>query len=283
MTNPRRTAPYWLAPAVPALALFLAVYVPSLAILAVLSFFKFVPGQLPVPGLTLANYARFILDPYYLGLMLNTLYLAAVASVIAVAMSYPLAYSLVRSPGLRRIILPAVTISFFVSAILRLYGWIGILGENGVINSSLISLGIVSSPLPILFTDRAVIIGLADFAIPYAVLILASSISNIDASLEQAAQNLGATQWQTFLRITLPLTAPGLVAALVLSFAQAVSAFITPLLLGGGRVPMLATQVYDSMIYSVNYPFASATVVVILAVILLITYSIGRAGHARRP
>src|SRR2546430_2265139 len=113
LTNPRRTAPYWLAPAVPALALFLAVYVPSLAILVVLSFFKFVPGQLPVPGLTLANYGRFILDPYYLGLMLNTLYLAAVASVIAVALSYPLAYSLVRSPGLRRIILPAVTISFF--------------------------------------------------------------------------------------------------------------------------------------------------------------------------
>jgi ABC-type spermidine/putrescine transport system permease subunit I len=132
-----------------------------------------------------------------------------------------------------------------------------------------------------LYTETAVVIGLADFVIPYVALTLAGAINNVDESLEQAAQNLGATGWQTFLRVTLPLTFPGLLAALVLAFAINVSAVVTPVILGGGRVAMLGTEVYSSMLVQLNYPFASASVVVIVLTILALRVLVGTALKTR--
>jgi putative spermidine/putrescine transport system permease protein len=275
--------PTWFLPAVPATLIYCGVYLPALATLCVLSVYHFVPGELPVAGATFKNYTRFLDDSYYLGILKTTLYLSLIASIITVALSFPLAYSIVRSRLGRRVILPIVTLSFFVSAILVIYGWIIILGRHGALNETLMWLHIVSTPLSILFTNNAVVVGLVDTSIPYATLILAAALTNIDPSLERASQNLGATQWQTFFRVTLPLARPGIVAALVLAFAQSVSAFVIPLLLGGGRVPMLATQVYDAMIVSVNYPFAAATVVIILGVIFVATYGVGAAMRTRSP
>jgi putative spermidine/putrescine transport system permease protein len=185
----------------------------------------------------------------------------------------------VNSSRLRPFLLPIVAVSFFVPALLRLYGWMSILGSQGIINDGLAALGIAAAPL--LFTESAVIIGLADFSIPFAVLTLAGSISYLDSDLERAAKNLGATGFQTFTRVTLRLMLPGLATAFVLSFVQSVSAVVTPLLLGGGRVPMLATQVYNSMIVSVNYPFASAIVLIIVIVVGSLTAVVGRLGRGR--
>jgi putative spermidine/putrescine transport system permease protein len=266
---------------VPALLPYLLVYIPALAILVVLSVFHYAPGQWPQAGFTLASYSRFFTTHFYVHLFLSTFTLAAIASVAAVAVSYPLAYSIVRSRRWRRVILPIVTISFFVSAILVLYGWIAILGRYGVLNGVLDSLHLTSQRTDILFTNKAVLIGLADSAVPFAVLILAAAINNVDPNLELAAENLGATRIQTFFRVTLPLTRTGVIVALALSFAQSISAFVIPLLLGGGRVPMLATQVYDSMIISLNYPFASATVVIILVVTLILLAATDRLGNRR--
>jgi ABC-type spermidine/putrescine transport system permease subunit I len=141
--------------------------------------------------------------------------------------------------------------------------------------------GFISQPIPILFTPPAVIIGLADFGIPYAVLSLVGSIGNLELSLEQASQNLGATRWQTFLRVSLPLTFPGLLAALVLTFALNVSAVLTPILLGGSRVPTMATQIYTSMVETLNYPFASASIVILLVTVFVLTVGTGRALRVR--
>jgi ABC-type spermidine/putrescine transport system permease subunit I len=158
---------------------------------------------------------------------------------------------------------------------------LGILARGGLINEILGQLGLISRPISVLFTPVAVVIGLADFGIPYAVLILAGSINNLDRSLEQAAQNLGATRWETLLRVTLPLTFPGVLAALVLTFALNVSAVLTPLILGGTRVPTVATQVYDSMVTTLNYPFASASVVILLVAVFALTFATGRALKTR--
>jgi putative spermidine/putrescine transport system permease protein len=261
----------------PGLLLYVVAYLPSLAIVAALSVQTYVPGQIAVPRLTSGNYLRFLSDPYYLGILVNSCYLSALASVIAVVMAYPLAYAMIRSAGLRKILLPVVALTFFVSAIVLLYGWLFILARGGLLNAVLMTVGLISRPIAMLNTNTAVVIGLASYAIPFAVLVLAGAINNVDESLEQASQNLGATQWQTFLRVTLPLTSPGLLGALVLGFALSLSAVVTPLILGGGRVPMLATQVFDSIENAVNYPFASATVMIILAAVLSLTYVAGRA------
>jgi ABC-type spermidine/putrescine transport system permease subunit I len=252
-----RLPPRWIVLVLPGACLFLVAYIPALVILTVLSFQTYVPGQKPLPVFTLANYARFLTDSYYLGLLLTSFYLSALGSVIAVICAYPLAYAIVRRPRLRRVILPIVALSFFVSAIVLLYGWLVILGRTGPLNSLVLLLHVSRQPIPLLYTNSAVLVGLAGYAVPYSVLVLAGSINSVDQSLEQAAQNLGATAWQALLRVTLPLTYPGVLASMVLTFALSVSAVLTPLMLGGGRVPMLATQVYDSMLNSVNYPFAS--------------------------
>jgi putative spermidine/putrescine transport system permease protein len=266
---------------VPGLILYLITYIPALIVLFFLSFQTYVPGQMYSPLVTLDNYGRFLSDPYYSGLALTSLYLSILASLVSVAIGYPLAYSMVRSSNLRRIILPVVALSFFVSALVRLYGWLGILARGGPINELLTQLGLMTSPISILFTPVAVVIGLADFGIPYAVLILAGSINNLDESLEHASQNLGATRWQAHLRVTLPLTFPGVLAALVLTFALNMSAVLTPLLLGGTRVPTLATQVYNSMVTTLNYPFASSSLVILLLAVFALTFATGRALRTR--
>lgn len=274
-------APVRLLPMLPGLLVYLAAYVPALVLLAVLSAQTYKPGQISVPVFTFANYVRFLADPYYLGILLSSCYLSAVASVIAVIIAYPIAYGIVRSPGVRQLVLPVIALTFFVSAIVLLYGWIFVLARGGLLNVVLTSLGVITRPIAMLNTPTAVVIGLSSYAIPFAVLVLASAINNIDESLEQAAQNLGATEWQTLLRVSLPLSFPGVVAALVLAFALSVSAVITPLVLGGGRVLTLATQVYDAMENVVNYPFASATVVIILVAVLSLTFVTGRVLAAR--
>jgi ABC-type spermidine/putrescine transport system permease subunit I len=271
----------WFAPMLPGLALFLVAYVPSLALILFQSFETHIPGQNPVPVLTFENYVQFLSDSYYLGLLLNTVTLSATATFIAVVIAYPIAYAVVRSPRLRQVLLPILALSFFVSSIVRFYGWLGILGRSGPLNELLLSLGVINEPIALLYTETAVVIGLADFVIPYVALTLAGAINNVDESLEQAAQNLGATGWQTFLRVTLPLTFPGLLAALVLAFAINVSAVVTPVILGGGRVAMLGTEVYSSMLVQLNYPFASASVVVIVLTILALRLLVGAALKTR--
>jgi ABC-type spermidine/putrescine transport system permease subunit I len=276
-----RWFPAWVFPMLPGVVLYLVAFVPSVILLVALSFHTYVPGQGAAPLFTLENYVRFLTNSYYQGLLFTTFYLSAVASIVAVVIGYPIAYVVVRSARLRRILLPVLALSFFVSAIVRLYGWLGILGRGGPLNAALMQLGLISEPIPFLYGTGAVVIGLADFAIPYAALILVSSINNLDESLEEASQNLGATRWQTLVRVTLPLTFPALLAALILSFVLSTSAVLVPTVLGGGRVPMLGTLVYSSMLESFNYPFASASLIIMLLAIFGLTFAAGRALKTR--
>jgi ABC-type spermidine/putrescine transport system permease subunit I len=281
LARKRREIPLWILPLVPGLLLYLAFYVPSLIVLLVLSFYTYVPGSTGVPDFTFSNYSRFFDDSYYTTVLLHTCYLSAIASFIATILGYPLAFHLVRSSKLRRIILPVVALSFFVSAIVVLYGWLNLLARGGPLNKLLVWLGVTSQPIPFLYTDKAVVIGLAGFALPFAILVLASSISNLDESLEEAAQNLGATRWQTLVRITIPLTFPGLLGSLILGFVFSFSAVVTPVILGGGLVPMMATVVYTSMVEALNYPFASASVMMIAITVFVVTVTLGRVLKTR--
>lgn len=280
MTRNARRSGAWLLPALPGVLLYAATYVPALVALLALGFFTYRPGLPPEPTFTLDNFTRFLTDPYYLDLLADTLRISFIASLIAVLLAYPVAHALVNSPRLRRLLLPIVAVSFFVPALLRLYGWMSMLGSDGLVNGVLSLVGLPAASL--LFSEPAVIIGLADYSIPFAVLTLAGAISYLDPDLPLAAKDLGATGFQTFMRVTLRMVLPGLTTAFVLSFVQSVSAVVTPLLLGGGRVPMLATQVYNSMIVSVNYPFASAIVLIIVLVVGALMSLVGRLGRSTR-
>lgn len=278
MTVRSRQAPAWLA-ILPALILYGLTYIPALVVILAVSAHTYVQGEFASDPLTADNYLRFVTDAYYTGLAFSSLYLSAAGSLLSVLIAFPMAYAIVRSKRLRAILLPIIGLAFFVSVLVHLYGWLGILARGGTFNGILTGIGLIHTPLSILYTPVAVVIGLADFGLPYAALVLISSVNALDQSLEQASQNLGATRWQTFVRVTLPLTAPGLLAAFILTFALNISSVLTPVVLGGSRVPTVATQIYLSMINLLNYPFASASIVILLLVAFM---SIGLVGRMLR-
>jgi putative spermidine/putrescine transport system permease protein len=222
----RRLTGLWLAgPLVLLLGLY---FLLPLALLLSQSVRPLVVGQ-PVPsGLTLANYVRFLGDPFYLGTLRATLVLGTSVTVLAVVLGYPVAWGLARGGRRWRTLLRLCVVApLLVSVVIRTYGWIVLLANNGVVNQALLWLRLVDEPVKFMFTFTGVTIGLVHFALPVAILSLVGVIEAVDPALEEAARSLGAGAGQTFLRITLPLTLPGIAAGSMLVFALTVAAFVT--------------------------------------------------------
>ena len=249
----------------------LAVFAAALGALFRWSVLEFVPGSLQTGGLTLANF-RGVLAPQYLGAIRDTVVLSALTTVLTLAAAYPVAYALARTPSrrVRSLILVLTLAPFFTGAIVRTYAWILVLGNT-----------VVTWPVPLLFTERGVLIGLVHFSMPTMILLLAAAISHVDTALERAAASLGATPARVFRRVTLPLSMPGIVSGSLVVFAWTLSAFPTPELLGGGRVKMIANAVKDLALDSFNWPGAAAFAVVALGLTLLLLGGLGRlaSGH----
>ena len=234
-----------LAPAVVVLAVFAA----ALGALFRWSLLEFVPGSLQPGGLTLANF-RSVLAPQYLDAVWDTLLLSAATTVLTLVLSYPL---------------------FFTGAIVRTYAWMLVLGNT-----------VVTWPVPMLFTERGVLVGLVHFSMPSMILILAAALSHIDPVYERAAASLGARPARVFWRVTLPLSMPGIVSGGLIVFAWTLSAFATPELLGGGKVKMIANVVKDLGLDSFNWPGAAAFAMLALALTFALLAGLGRltAGRA---
>jgi putative spermidine/putrescine transport system permease protein len=255
----------------------LALLAPSLAVMAVFavalgalfqfSLLQFIPGSLRMGGLTLENF-RAVLAPQYLRYIWDTIVLSVLTTVFTLAASYPVAYALARTPSARvRSLLLVLTLApFFTGAIVRTYAWMLVLGNS-----------FVQWPVRLLFEPPGVLIGLVHFSMPTMILILAAAISHIDRTYERAAASLGARPWRVFWRVTLPLSAPGIVSGSLVVFAWTFSAFPTPELLGGGRVKMIANVVKDLALDSFNWPGSAAFAVVALAVTFLLLAVVARA------
>jgi ABC-type spermidine/putrescine transport system permease subunit I len=226
-----------------------------LGIVAGYSFFTYSSSGVALPVFTFANYAR-LGDPYYTGLILRTAEIALKTTLICVVLSYPVAYFLARASrviavfGLLLLLTPLM-----VSAVVRAFGWLVLLGRNGIVNSLLIQFGF--NRIEFLYSETAVLIGLVHLFLPFMVLPLMSSIERISSSVEEAARNLGASPFQVFSKVILPLSMPGLISGSLLVFVEATSAFVMPALLGGRNVRMVGNQVYDEMLTSFNLPGAS--------------------------
>jgi putative spermidine/putrescine transport system permease protein len=257
-------------------ALGYALLMPALAMLAVLaialgallqySVLQFIPGSIQTGGLTADNF-RGVLAPHYLRYIWDTIVLSALTTVFTLAASYPIAYALARTPSARvRSVLLILTLApFFTGAIVRTYAWMLVLGNS-----------FVAWPVKLLFEPRGVLIGLVHFSMPTMILILAAAISHIDPRYERAAASLGARPWRVFWRVTLPLSAPGIVSGSLVVFAWTFSAFPTPELLGGGRVKMIANVVKDLALDAFNWPGSAAFAALALLVTLTILVVTGR-------
>ncbi len=266
-------------PAAVALGLFC---VAPLLYLGRYSFFVYDPADPLARGFTLANYLRFLSDAYYLGVLAETLAIALAVTLSALILGFPVAYGLARLKSRWRAVLLVLIISpLYVSAVVRAYGWLVILGDGGLINNLLIWLGIVSRPIRMMFTPWAVVVALTEVALPFMILTLASTLQRIDPALEEAAANLGARPWRVFREVLLPLSMPGIVAGSMLVFILAAGSYATPALIGGRRVKMLVTEVYQQMTAIYNWPFGAAVSFILLLLTLLSVAAFARTLRER--
>lgn len=216
---------------------------------------------------TFGNYQKFFGDSYYRGILANSLQLSLITTVVCLVIGYPVAYTISTMP--RR--MQAYTLLLFISPLLvslvvRTYAWTIILSPNGLINSTLMRLGLISTPLRLLWNETGVIIGLTHIYLAYMLIPIVSSLTAVDPSLVRAAMNLGASEWRAFRRVTLPLSIPGVLAGVTLVFILTMSAFITPMLLGGVWVKTLASTAYEQTIAFLQWPFGAAISLVLLLV-----------------
>jgi putative spermidine/putrescine transport system permease protein len=216
---------------------------------------------------------EFFSDPFYRDILWTTVRVSLIATFLSLLLGYPTAYFMARtSSRLKKVMLIVILFPFLVSAVVRAYGWMVILGTNGLLNQFLLSTGIIEAPLKILNTELAVIIGLIHLLIPYMVLALVGVLQNIDPNLEDAAYSLGAGRLSTFFRVIFPLSVPGILSGSVLVFTMSMTSFATPKLLGGSKFRMMATMVVQEINVNFNWGAASAISYILLFSILLIQF-----------
>lgn len=221
-------------------------------------------------GYTLAYYSQIFGTPVYLTVLGLTFRTAAVVTLVCLGLGYPLAYVLVHvRPRLSRLLLIVVVLPFFTSIIVRTYAWMVLLGRNGVVNQYLLALGLTRDPLPFLYNQTGVLIGMSYVLLPYMVLTLYSVMRGIDRGLIRAAHNLGASRLQAFRRIFLPLSLPGVAGGTLLVFILSLGFFITPALMGGPADVMIAMLIEREVEFTMNFAFASALAAVLLGITLV--------------
>jgi putative spermidine/putrescine transport system permease protein len=262
-----RPSPYW-ALFVGPYGLYLLVFlVLPFANVALLSVYLHSPTKIAIAEFTTANYAK-LWELYYANLFFRTLRLSLAVTVVCVALGYPLAYLLARArPRIMTLGLFLLIMPLMVSTVIRVFGWVVILGNEGLVNQALRWLG-AGDGVRLLHTEGAVIIGLAQQSMPFMVLPLMASIERISPSLEEAARNLGASWGQMFTRTILPLSMPGLLSGALLVFSVSMSAFVTPALMGGRRSRMVGQQIYEEVLSAYNWPGA-ASLTIVLALLML--------------
>lgn len=254
----------------------LAFVLPSLSLLR-MSFNRAMPGGGVREAVTLENYLSVMTDPFYLELVLNSIGISLVITLLTLACAYPIALYVHRTaPAWRNVLVLLCVSPLLVSAVVRTYGWLVILGDQGFINGLLRSLDVINRPLPLVFNTTGVVIGLVEILMPYMILSLLAGFGRLDRAYEEAARSLGARPWRAFVRVTFPLSLPGVALGCLLCFVLAISSFITPKLLGGGRVFLLATEIYDQAIVTLNWPVAAT-----LSMLILVIFGAAMLAYAR--
>jgi putative spermidine/putrescine transport system permease protein len=229
------------------------------------------------PAFTLENYQEFLTDRFYLQELWRTVRLGVLITALTLVATYPIALFLARTQSRWRGLLVALAIApLLTSTVVRTYGWLVILGNDGLVNGALLRMGLIAQPLRLINDEIGVVIGLVEILMPYMALGLLSGFGRINPDVEEAAMSLGANPLRTFWRVTFPLSLPGVATGVLLVFVLTISSFVTPQLLGGGRVFLMATEIYDQATYTLDWPFAAA-----ISFLLLILFGVVIAIYTR--
>lgn len=245
------------------------------------SFASSAVGALSGADWNLDAYRAALLDPFYWQVALNTLLLGVNVAVFAVILSYPIALFLVRTESRWRGVLTALAVApLLTSSVVRTYGWMVILGDKGVINGTLQALSLTDGVIRLTNNTFGATVALTEILMPYAILAMLSGFGRLNTQLEDAAAMLGANPFKVFTRIILPLSLPGVLTAALLVFVLAISSFVTPRLMGGGRVFVLGTEVFSEATVTLNWPLAAALSVILLVLFSSVILLYQRALHA---
>lgn len=260
---------------------------PPLAFLAaifLLPLANVVWGSLFVPDFTLAHYQRMFSEPLYTRVLWTTLRISLLTSVICVVLGYCAAYLIATvSETTRGILMFLVVVPFFLSTLIRNYIWMALLQRTGVVNSLLIGGGIISEPLPLMYNETGVIVVMVNMLLPYTIFPIVTSLLAIPRDLYGASASLGGNPARTFLRVTLPLSLPGVFAGALLVFIVSLGFFITPALVGGPRQMMISNLIDFNVRQVLNWPFAFALANALLIGTLVLYFFYSRAVESRLP
>ena len=234
------------------------------------SLWSWVDDKVLALRLHLGNYNYLFTDTLYISSYLYSVKVAAVSTLLCLLLGYPMAYGIARStPTVRSLFLMLIILPFWTSFLLRVYAWIGLLKNNGVINNVLMSLGIIHEPITMMQTDFAVYIGIVYSYLPFMILPLYSNLEKHDRTLLEAAADLGSRPWKAFMRITLPLSMPGIVAGSLLVFIPAVGEYVIPSLLGRTDQLMIGRVLSDEFFANRDWPVASAVAIAMLVLLVV--------------
>jgi putrescine transport system permease protein len=231
--------------------------------------------------INLGNFAFLVEDNLYWKSYLNSIFVAGVSMLLCLLIGYPVAYAMARSsPSTRNILLLLAVLPFFTSFLLRVYAWIGLLKNNGLINNTLMGLGLIDTPIQMLQTDFAVYIGMVYSYLPFMILPLYANLEKMDLTLLEAAADLGCKPWQAFIRVTVPLSMPGIVAGCLLVFIPAVGEFVIPSLLGDPGMLMIGKVLWTEFFNNRDWPVASAVAIALLLFLVLPIMYLDRSQNA---
>lgn len=271
--------PYWLT--APGVLITLAFIVLPLVITLSLSLYPFIPGGGVGSQMTIANYAEVARDDYFHVIFARTFGMATLVTLICIVIGVPEAYVLSRlSERWRAVSIVIVLGPMLISVVVRTLGWAVLLGNEGVINKFLMMSGLVSEPVKLMFTFTGVVIALVHVLVPFMVLAVWASLQKLDAATEQAAESLGAGLTTVLRRIVFPQVIPGVLSGGLIVFSLAASAFATPAIIGGRRLKVVPTTIYDEFLSNLNWPLGAA--IAVLLVVIVLTVSIGMNRFVER-
>jgi len=232
----------------------------------------FTPAGIDRSRWTLENYGK-LGDPYYVGVLGRTLRVSALISLITAVLAYPVAHFIAGRRGRTQALLLLVYVApWLVNVAVKAFGWMLLLGPKGLVNRALMTTGAIDAPLPLVFNETGIVIGLVHGHFMFVLLPLWAALAGLDPNLAAAAGNLGARPWQVFRRIVFPLTLPALLAGIIINFCMSMAAFATPALLGGARARMISYVAYDVNLVDLNWPLGAAMAVALLVVVVALVW-----------
>ena len=262
----------------PSWAVMFALFLAPLAIILAYSLLtRGTYGGISLPW-TAESYQRLI-DPIYLAILWRSFWIAGVSTVFCLLLGFPLALFISRSGKRKDLYLSLVMLPFWTSFLVRTYAWMFLLRDTGLINTLLEKLGLIHGPLPLLYNDGAVILGLVYGYLPFMVLPLYATLERLDRNLLEASADLGARPWATLTQVMVPLCAPGIRAGAILVFIPCLGAYLTPDLLGGGKSVMIGNLIQNQFTTARDWPFGSAVSLALIAVVMLLLAVFVRRGE----